>query len=74
MKSALRSWFVLRPVEQGWIAALLAIVLLGLLARHLHLRAQEVPPPGAGTPDMPAGNRFQDGNPPRGVLDYVATL
>jgi hypothetical protein len=31
-----RRWFALAPREQLWVGTLLAIVLVGLTARHLH--------------------------------------
>jgi hypothetical protein len=45
MKEPAGDWFVLRPQERLWVASILAIFLLGLLARHLHLRRLETAAP-----------------------------
>lgn len=42
-------WFALTAEERGFLAGILAIALVGLTARYLHLRAQE-----AATVDAPA--------------------
>ena len=42
--SWLRSWFSLAPDERKIIAGILAIALLGLVARYVHLRSQHPDP------------------------------
>jgi hypothetical protein len=37
---ALIGWFRLSPEERGFIGGILLIALIGLVARHLHLRSQ----------------------------------
>ncbi len=47
---ALRAWFILTPSERLFVAGALAIFLIGLVARYLHLRrldAVPVPDPQA---------------------------
>lgn len=46
------SWFVLRREEQFWICLILAVFLIGMIARHLHLRRQAAPP---GPAEAPSG-------------------
>jgi hypothetical protein len=40
----LKAWFDLAPGERGFLAGVLAIALVGLVARYLHLR-HETPQP-----------------------------
>ncbi len=49
--SWLRSWFDLAPGERKFLAGILAIALVGLVARYVHLKNQKpgpVDPPGVG--------------------------
>ena len=41
---ALRAWFVLTPEERRFVAGVLAIFLIGLIARHRHLRQMDARP------------------------------
>ena len=44
-----RLWFALTAEERGFLAGIIAIALVGLTARYLHLRAQEAAPVAAPT-------------------------
>jgi hypothetical protein len=46
--AAVRAWFILTVEERWFVAGVLAIFLIGLAARHTHLKRMEatpVPPP-----------------------------
>ena len=40
----LKSWFDLAPSERKFIAGILAIALVGLVARYVHLKSQKPEP------------------------------
>ena len=39
-----RSWFVLTPQELLFLGGVLAILLIGLVARYLHLKSEQAEP------------------------------
>jgi hypothetical protein len=54
----LKAWFDLAPGERGALAGILAIALVGLVARYLHLKRE------APEPYQPAGVEQAEGGPP----------
>jgi len=54
--SWIRSWFDLAPDERKFMAGILAIALVGLVARYVHLRNQK-PDPAAPAGVEQSGHR-----------------